>query len=368
MSHALLFHGFEGVGKEAHAIELCALLNCRNLINNSSCGNCTSCKKIKTFQHENIKLIVPLPRGKITSPADSTIKAFKNEKMLTDYQAMTKNKGTDPYYKIKIKGANTILINSVREIKQDISLSISQNEWKFILIFEAEKLCFPNSTAGHALLKLLEEPPERTIIILVTSNSEMLLDTIKSRCQRLYFSPISNTIIENQLIENGYDPIQSAIIARLSSGNIVLSKLLLENFTDLMDKLNIFVEACFNENSNTWEKFINIAARLKNNNYTHLEQVFRCGKLFFRDLYYYSTTALDDQIIYKKQINRIKKLCISFPKSDWQSCIQIIENSQHFIIRNGFMPLIITTLFLEINKTIHGEKYQAFELSDWIEL
>ena len=69
--HALLFHGPQGVGKEGHAIELSALLNCNNIIKNRACGFCPSCKKVKSFQHENIKVIIPLPRGKISSKNDS---------------------------------------------------------------------------------------------------------------------------------------------------------------------------------------------------------------------------------------------------------------------------------------------------------
>ena len=80
LPHALLFHGPAGIGKEGHAIELAALLNCVDIQDKHACGICPSCKKIISFQHECVKLILPLPRGKIASSNDSSIKAFKKPK------------------------------------------------------------------------------------------------------------------------------------------------------------------------------------------------------------------------------------------------------------------------------------------------
>ena len=85
LPHAFLFHGPKGSGKEGHAMELAALLNCTEM-DEAPCGNCSSCKKTKSFQNENVKLILPLPRGKISSSSDPTIKAFKTEKDLNDFE------------------------------------------------------------------------------------------------------------------------------------------------------------------------------------------------------------------------------------------------------------------------------------------
>ena len=91
LPHALLFHGPEGVGKEGHALELAALLNCIAATENGSCGSCPSCKKTKSFQNGNVKLILPLPRGKIKSSDDSSEKAF-SESSLKEYLELLKQK------------------------------------------------------------------------------------------------------------------------------------------------------------------------------------------------------------------------------------------------------------------------------------
>ena len=364
LPHALLFHGPAGSGKEGHALELAGLLNCTASENDEPCGICPSCKKTKSFQHGSVKLILPLPRGKIKSSDDPITKAF-SDSLLKEYLEMLKEKEADPYYSIRVPGANTILINSIRDLKHDVSLSTINNEWRVILIFQAEKLCIPSPEAAHALLKVLEEPPERTLFILVSSQPGAILDTIHSRCQSFYFPPISTQVLEKQLQESGADTVQTAVMARISGGNVGLSRKLIQNSTDLMEKLYTFLNACFSNDPAVWEKCIDTTSRLKTKDISQMEQLFRCAVLFFRDLLYYSATNSDDEIIYKNQMSKIDKLSKSHPEADWHSCIQHIENIQNYISRNGYLPLQIICMILDIQKSLKGEIYEPFRLRDW---
>ncbi len=366
LPHALLFHGPQGTGKEGHALELAAMLNCREVQGDSPCGYCPSCKKTKSFQHERVKLILPLPRGGISSSNDPPMKAFKNGKAFQDYLGILERKCEDPYYHMKVSGAHTILINSIRELKHDVSMSTMNNEWTVILIFQAEKLCVPSPVAAHALLKVLEEPPDQTVILLVSSQPKIILDTIHSRCQSLYFAPISNEVIQDQLVQSGTDPIQASVIARICVGNIALSRQLKDNYSYLMEKLFALLNACFSQNPSAWEKCIDIAARLKNKDFFQLEQLFRCAILFFRDILYYTTTNMDDKIIFKNQMGKIDKLSKAYPGGDWYACIQYIENTQNYILRHGYLPLMMTNLFIDIHKALGGKFHKPFQLSDWI--
>ena len=197
--NAILFHGCEGVGKEAYSIEFASLINCESVVNNFACGECRSCNKISNNNHEFTHYIFPLPKGKISTKKDDISKAF-NEKTLNQYNNELKLKLENPYHRVKIDGANTILINSIRSIKKKIYTSIDKNQWRIILIWDAERLCVPNNEAANSILKILEEPPERTIFILVTSKADLLLDTIKSRCLSLFFPKIEESIF-NQFHE-----------------------------------------------------------------------------------------------------------------------------------------------------------------------
>ena len=96
-----------------------------------------------------------------------------------------------------------------------------------------------------------------------------------------------------------------------------------------------------------------------------MEQLFHYAVLFFRDLLYYSATNSDDEIIYKHQMSKIDKLSKSHPEADWHSCIQHIENTQNYISRNGYLPLQIICMILDIQKSLKGEIYEPFRLRDW---
>ena len=106
---------------------------------------------------------------------------------------------------------------------------------------------------------------------------------------------------------------------------------------------------------------MDISVHLKNRDFHQLEQLFRCTTLFFRDLLYYSITGVDDNIVYKNKMGKIHKLSKSYPEGDWQACIQHIENTQNYILRNGYMPLMMTTLIIDIQKAIQGEYHKPFK-------
>jgi len=258
------------------------------------------------------------------------------------------------------------LINSIREIKHDVALSTINNEWRVVIIFQAEKLCVPSPEAAHALLKILEEPPDKTMFILVSSKPNAILDTIHSRCQSIYFPPISPEIIQDILLETESDSVQAMIVARISGGNIRLAHELNQNTKDLMEKLYLFLNACFSNNPDIWNRCIETISRLKTKDVNQMEQLFSCVGLFFRDLLYYSATGVDNEIVFRNQMGKINKLTNTYLQADWHACIQHIENTQNYISRNGYLPLQLICMFMDMQQSLRGEIYEFFNLKDWI--
>ena len=365
LAHAMLFHGPEGSGKEGHALEFAGLINCNNNDNNEACGKCSSCKKIKSFQHENINIILPLPRKNIKNNRDSISKVFDGP-LLKEYIEMINAKQKDPYYKIQISGANTILINSIREIKNNISMSLEKNSWKVILIFQAEKLCTPNPDSAHSLLKVLEEPPKQTIFILVSSKPNIIINTIQSRCQNIYFPAISKNILMDYLLKENQTPEKASIIANISLGNMSLCHSLINDYDAVLNNLSTFLEACFSRNPSNWNNFIDLSARLKMKDIHLLEQIFNSAIIFFRDLLYYSTTNLNKNIIYKNYNEKINIICNKYPNGDWHKCIEHIENTYDYILRNGYLPLMVINLFIDIQKSLKNKYHKTIDLSEWV--
>ena len=365
LPHALLLHGNDGSGKEAHAIELSALINCNLRSENGACGNCPSCKKIKSFQHGNIKLILPYPRGKISSSNDPSIRGL-TEKNIEKLREMMLEKGKNPYARIEIENARTILINSIREVKKELYMSRIDDGWTVVLIFEAEKLCIPQATSANALLKVLEEPPEKTIFILVTSEVSAMIDTIRSRCQQIYFPPLSSTSIKEVLIKNNVPENKTKVISNIASGNVRLALDLSENIDELFSDLKLMIKAFYSSSPTTWQEVINRTSTLKRRSLNELSYFFRTSILYMRDLHLAKYDSSDDNLIFNNLDTHIRKIIIDYPNANWNECINILENTFENIQRNGYLPLMITTMLIEIKQQILGKKLKPFSIHDWV--
>jgi DNA polymerase-3 subunit delta' len=189
--HAFLFYGQEGVGKFFTAIQFAKLLNSKH----DQSTNEIIGKRISALQEPFIKLILPLPRGKSETGDDSSTEKLSNDIIESILEEVGK-KRLNPYYRINIENANTIKINSIRDIKKFVNINIDEMEYRFIIISDAHLM---NEQAQNALLKNLEEPPEKIIFILITSDKNKLLSTIQSRCWQIQFEPLSNVAIKEIL-------------------------------------------------------------------------------------------------------------------------------------------------------------------------
>jgi len=97
-----------------------------------------------------------------------------------------------------------------------------------------------------------------------------------------------------------------------------------------------------------------------------LEQIFNSAIIFFRDLLYYSTTNLNKNIIYKNYNEKINIICNKYPNGDWHKCIEHIENTYDYILRNGYLPLMVINLFIDIQKSLKNKYHKTLDLSEWL--
>lgn len=182
--NALLFTGNRDTGRKKAAICFAQTLNCENkkesLSSNEPCNKCRSCRKIISGMHPDIIQLSP--------------------------------------EKDKIK------ISQIRDIYPALTMAPHEAEMRMVVIENAGKM---NTQAGNALLKMLEEPPERTFFILLAENLADLLPTIISRCRHIRFRHISCESIKLKLInEYDIDPMSASIAAASSSGSITKALML----------------------------------------------------------------------------------------------------------------------------------------------
>ena len=183
VAHAYLFEGIAGCGRRTTALTLIAALFCHQPLAQGACGNCPSCKKLATGNHPDLHLLQPLPDKR------------------------------------------DISIEQVRELQQMLSLRPFESKRKACLIEPAERMSIG---AANSLLKTLEEPPGHGLLILLTSQADLLLPTVRSRCQHLRFAPLGIDDLTSLLIHQGMTPDNAATLAPLSEGSLELARSLEE--------------------------------------------------------------------------------------------------------------------------------------------
>ena len=338
--HSMLFYGNDGIGKELAAIEFAAYLNCKNPINDFACKTCVSCNKLISNNHEYIEYILPLPKGKITSKKDDINKSF-TEKTLIEYDNELKTKLINPFHEINISGANTILINSIRSIKKKLYRTIEGDSYRVVIIFQSEKLCHPNNEAANSLLKILEEPPGRSIFILITSKPNLLLDTIKSRCIEIYF-PNSNPQVFDDY--NDLSEHTNIDLYRLLNGNIKHLKSLNSKFIDeITELIKDYNQSLISHSNDINLKAISYISSLSKNNKLLFNIFIQGLKCYYKDI-----ANLKFNSTYKPIFPFIRKEEIKEININNLNHIDIIEDFEKDCLINLNLQLSLLNLFQKL--------------------
>ena len=215
--HAQLFCGPQGSGKLPLALAYARYLCCSNRNGEDACGTCPSCIKWNKLVHPDVHFMFPI------------VKSAKGKKELCDdYIANWRHLlTTTPYFSLNHwldemgaeNGQAIIYAKESDEITRKLSLKSVEGGYKITLVWLPEKL---HEVCANKLLKLLEEPPEQTIFLLVSENPEMILPTILSRTQRFNVPGIAEEDVEIALCERyGIQPEDSKAIAHIANGNFI---------------------------------------------------------------------------------------------------------------------------------------------------
>ncbi|MFN2406628.1 MAG: DNA polymerase III subunit delta' [Pyrinomonadaceae bacterium] len=188
---ALLFAGEEGVGKKLFALEVARALNCRTPKDVEGCGVCSSCVRIAKLNYPEREDADEWTQIIWTNHADVGL---------------------------VIAPKRVLRVEQMRQIEKEANFRPFEGKARVFLIDEADKL---NDASANALLKVLEEPPRTSYLILITARPAMLLPTILSRCQMIRFAPLAPAEIESHLLANkAADTKTAKLRARAAGGSI----------------------------------------------------------------------------------------------------------------------------------------------------
>ncbi|MDG1038521.1 MAG: DNA polymerase III subunit delta' [Polaribacter sp.] len=219
--HAQLFVGKEGSGTLPMAIAYAQFLLCNFSDNADACN--LKCDKL---QHPDLHFAYPVTSN------ENVKKHPVSSLFLQDWRSFI---ATQPYgslfnwlQHIGVENKQGVIgVDEAQEIVKKLKLKSFEGGFKVMIIWMAEKM---NISAANKLLKLIEEPPEKTVFILITESEEQIINTIKSRCQALHFPALSEQDISNTLVvDHQVSDNDAAKIAHQAEGNFNKALHLLQN-------------------------------------------------------------------------------------------------------------------------------------------
>ena len=350
--NAFIFSGIEGVGKEAHAIELAALLNCKRIDDsehNNACGDCRSCIRIKSFQHEEIHYIHPIPSSRKNSSNELILDSATIEQ-IHKYQ---KQKIENPYYRLNLRGANIIPINAIRDIKKKLFYTKADDNWSVIIISEAEKLCLKKAEGANSLLKILEEPPEKTLFILLTSKINLIIPTILSRCQKYFFPKLNNTMLNDYILKEDLANNVNQEAIQLCNGSITELQEIIT--TNRVENLKEIIKYFYSGKIDDIEKLLSIMNDMNTKNKEDLFRYLLHLKVCTKDLYSLYKNNSEAFVQYEFLIERYKKILALHSKSNWEEIINLLNRCIKDLSNNINFTLNLYSTMINIQYCLRND-------------
>jgi len=225
VSHAQLIVGEKGVGKLAMAIAFAQYVSCQNKQAKDSCGECASCKKYQKLVHPDLHFVFPVVKGKgVTNPvSDNFIENWRKQVISNPYFDLN-----DWYAGLGVDNAQGMIYsNESSEILKKLSLKTYESDYKIMIIWLPEKM---HAACANKLLKLIEEPPVKTLFFLVSEEPKRILQTILSRAQVTKIPRIEKEALSLAL-KSEYNLSETELnnLVRLAEGSYRKARILIKN-------------------------------------------------------------------------------------------------------------------------------------------
>lgn len=354
--HAQLFVGPEGSGTLPMAIAYAQYILCGNQ-NGENLGINESCNiKFQKISHPDLHFVYP------TVSTEEVKQKPKSLDFISDWrQFISENPYGglfDWYSHLGVQNKQgEIRVDDAQEILKSLSLKSYEGGYKIMIVWMADKL---NTAASNKLLKLLEEPPEKTVFILISEHEEDIIQTIRSRCQILHFNGLSETSIANALVSR--HQIESKLatkIAHQAQGNYNKALHLIHNDSDEFPFDQWFVtwvRAAFKAKGNAsaiqdlilWSEQIAALGRETQKKFLQF-----CIEMFRQALLLNYETK--DLVYMEPKVEKFKLENFA-PFVNGNNITEIfkeLSDAMYHIERNGNAKIILTDLSIKLTRLIH---------------
>lgn len=239
VSHAQLFTGAPGHGTLPLALAYAAYLNCTGERSGDSCGTCPSCRKMAGLVHPDLHFVFPVAGGGATRPI--------SDPYLPVWRELVERTGgyfdeADWYAALGVENQQGLISRAEADaVIRKLSFKSFEGRYKIVLVWLPERM---RAEAANALLKVLEEPWERTVFLLVSAEPGRLLPTIRSRTQEVHVPAVGQPAVAERLREQGAAEEDAQRLARLAGGDLLEAERLfkMESSDAGQEFFSLFVE------------------------------------------------------------------------------------------------------------------------------
>lgn len=340
VSHAQLFLGPEGSGSLALAVAYAQYINCEQKSENDSCGTCSSCRKYQKLIHPDLHFSYPFFASGEKDVATTYLEEWRTAFLNNPYMGLD-------YWRHQLEAGNkqaNINIAEAHDIIKKLSLKAFEAEYKVLVMWLPEYL----NTQGNALLKLIEEPPEKTLFLFVSENQDRILNTIISRTQLVKIPKLSLHDMKQYLTEEKTISEERANeISFIADGNIQTAIDLIEEHTNpyfdmLIHWLRFVVtDSGLNIIRFCEEDFPKLGRENQKNFLLYAINVFRQVLLIQMDL---SQIVL----LQGEELDFVKKFGDNFKGEQLEDAINLLEKTHYKVERNANPKILFLDLSLQL--------------------
>ena len=354
--HAQLFVGPEGSGTLPMAIAYVQYLLCGNTNGENISGNEACNLKFNNISHPDLHFAFPV------TTSDKAKSHPVSSHYLEEWRQLIKEQ---PYGNLfdwyKLLGVDNkqgqIGVDEAQDIVKALSLKSYEGGYKVMLIWMADKM---NTACANKLLKLIEEPPDKTVFILITEDEEQIINTIRSRCQVLHFPPLAENVIKEALIKNfSLDMSVATKIAHQANGNYNKAcDLVYHDSEDIQFEawFIFWIRSAFKAKGNkaaihdliSWSEDI-----AKTGRETQKQFLLFCLD-FFRQAMLLNYNATDLVYLETKTENfKLEKFAPFIHNNNILEISDELQEAVYHIERNGNSKIILTDLSIKLTRLLH---------------
>ena len=358
--HAQLFLGPKGSANLALALAFAQYLACKNKQQEDACGTCSSCVKHLKFVHPDLHFVFPVA----TTSNVKTKPVSKN--FLSEWRSLLDE---NPYFSLldwlKLIGVENkqglISVEESVHVLKDLSLKPYESETRIMLIWMPEKM---NIQAANKLLKIIEEPPQKTLFLLVAESTENMLPTVLSRTQLLKVPRNSDQEVLNYLTNRGVEQGKAKMISNLVDGNINEALQLAEHVEDSEQNTLNFVH---------WMRLCFSALQVKDIDklVQWSEMMAKAGRENQKSFLLFVSNVMRDALLKNYGVEKMMKMNVSghnftmekfAPYIHAENCIEIISElnmAQLHIERNANPKILFLDTSFKIARLLHKKLNQV---------